>query len=79
MPQDKGIFASVISTTVECSWRWENGETHQGHVGLGWMLCPNKSVGAACVFKYYQYATKLVKIGVFRVGFKILNRILLHS
>lgn len=66
MPQNKGTLASVFSTTVECSWQQESGETHEGRVGLDWMLCPNKSVGAACILKYYQYATKLVKIGVFK-------------
>lgn len=63
MPQNRGAPANVFSTTVECSWPQENGENHQG---LGWNLCPNKNVGAACISKYYQHATKLVKIGVFK-------------
>lgn len=46
MPQNRGTSAHVFSTTVECSWPQECGENHQGHVGLGLMLCPNKSVGA---------------------------------
>lgn len=78
MPQNRGTSPSIFSTSVECSWPGESGENHQGHMGLGWMLCANKSVGAACIFKHYQYAIKLVKIG-FLSGSKILNRILLHG
>lgn len=66
MPQNRGTSANVFSTSVEYNWPQENGENHQGHVGLGWMLYSSKSVGAACICKYYQYATKLVKIGVFK-------------
>lgn len=66
MPQNRGTSASVFSTTGECSWPWECGESHQGHVGLCLMLCPDKNVGTSCIFKYYQYATKLVKIGGFK-------------
>lgn len=47
MPQNRGTSASVFCTTVECSWPQECGENYKGHVGLGLMLCPSKSVGAS--------------------------------
>lgn len=66
MPQNRGTSPNIFSTSVKCNSPRESRENHQGHVGLGWMLCSNKSVSAACIFKYYQYATKLVKIEVFK-------------